>query len=83
VEEVQLVVRTVLAQVLDNGTRATDIGTDTDLRDYGLDSLKAVALLLGLEEALRVELRPDVLGAQPCTVRTLSTHLTSLASRSA
>ena len=80
-EEVQLVVKTVLSQVLDNGTRAADIQPDTDLRDYGLDSLKAVALLLGVEEALRVELRPDVLDTQPCTVRSLSTHLSSLASR--
>lgn len=79
-EDVEHAVRTVLARVLGNGTEAGDIDPDTDLQDYGLDSLKGVSLLLGIEEALDVELRPEVLETRPCTVRTLGAYVRSLPS---
>ncbi|PJE94886.1 acyl carrier protein [Streptomyces carminius] len=80
-EDVELVVRTVLADVLGNGVDAADIHRDRDMEDYGLDSLKGVSLLLGIEDALGVELRPELLETRPCTVRTVCEHLQSLPSR--
>ncbi|MHC3470948.1 acyl carrier protein [Streptomyces sp. 7R007] len=82
-DDVERAVRTVLAEVLGNGLRAEDIDADADLVEYGLDSLKAVSLLLGVEEALGAELGPDALETQPLTVREFSEHLRSLPRRRA
>jgi acyl carrier protein len=50
-------IKTVLARVLANGTAASDIGTAADLvEEYGLDSLQMISFLLGIEDALNVEL---------------------------
>jgi acyl carrier protein len=49
-------IKTVLARVLANGTAADDIGTAADLvEEYGLDSLQMISFLLGIEDALNVE----------------------------
>ncbi|MGP2436210.1 acyl carrier protein [Streptomyces sp. JW3] len=68
-------VRTVLADVLGGGLAADGIDPDVDLVEYGLDSLKAVSLLLGVEEALGVELSPQILEFRPLTLRGLSERL--------
>jgi acyl carrier protein len=50
-------IKTVLARVLANGTAVDDIGTTADLvEEYGLDSLQTISFLLGIEDALNVEL---------------------------
>jgi acyl carrier protein len=50
-------IKTVLARVLANGTTADDIGTSADLvEEYALDSLQMISFLLGIEDALNVEL---------------------------
>ncbi|MGW0336302.1 acyl carrier protein [Streptomyces sp. NPDC003011] len=82
-EDVDHTVRTVLAEVLGNGLAAEDIEADVDLVEYGLDSLKAVSLLLGVEEALGVELGPDALETRPLTVRGFGEHLRSLSGEQA
>jgi acyl carrier protein len=83
VDDVERTVKTVLAEVLGNGLGAEDVDSDVDLVEYGLDSLKAVSLLLGVEEALGAELGPDTLELRPLTVRGLSDHLRSLSRRRA
>jgi acyl carrier protein len=57
VDEVYTKIKEAVAAVLANGTKATDISTDADLvEEYGLDSLQAIAFLLGVEDAFDVEL---------------------------
>lgn len=74
------VVRTALATALDAGVAPGDIDADADFVErYGLDSLRAIAFLVSLEDTLDVELDPGVLdGPELRTVAALSAHLATI-----
>lgn len=55
-DEVESAVRTLVAELC--GVAADTIALDTDLRAYGMDSVRGIELLVRLEEAFGVSL-PD------------------------
>jgi acyl carrier protein len=80
VGEIESVVKSVLVTVLDNRCTVDDISSDADLvQDYGLDSLQTIALLLGIEDALDLELDYDNLElAHLRSVRVFASFLSGL-----
>ncbi|MCC2333029.1 acyl carrier protein [Cellulomonas wangsupingiae] len=79
-DEVEVKVRTTLARVVPPGVDVPALPADADLvEDVGLDSLRVVALLTGIEDELGVECEPDLLDEPGRrSVRALVEHLSPL-----
>jgi acyl carrier protein len=79
--EIEDRVKVVLAEVLDNGLTAEEIGSEADLvEEYGLDSLQTITFLLAIEDEFDLELDyPQLQLDDLRSVRQFSTFVARLA----